>query len=263
MSNVPNLVSSHCHPIRGCNFNDGLALGKKALTHFKVLVDKKKWKGPEAKDSESEDESELEAERYSEEELEEELDSCHLPDPDQEHSEGVTALGGDQANSDAEIKDSSSTSSSDDSSEDEQEDSSSSDSSSSDSSEDEQELFDEEVNESKSSEDKDGEEFIRANTPMPQEKRGKSGDITKCANTSQGVVSGSPAVRKRRRQFLPTQRAKISSTELGQSKRGSTSTWSSTWAQGLALSEASAVTWARGLPTAEPKAGDQLTPPNK
>ena len=263
MSNVPNLVSSHCHPIRGCNFNDGLALGKKALTHFKVLVDKKKWKGPEASDSESEDESELEAERYSEEELEEELDSCHLPDPDLEHSEGV------QANSDAEIKDSSSTSSSDDSSEDEQEDSisssdsSSSDSSSSDSSKDEQELFDEEVNESKSSEDKDGEEFIRANTPMPQEIRGKSGDITKRANTSQGVVSGSPAVRKRRGQFLPTQRGKISSTELGQSKRGSTSTWSSTWAQGLALSEASAVTWARGLPTAEPKAGDQKTPPNK
>jgi hypothetical protein len=47
MSRQPLLVASFCHPIKGCNFQCGMKVARKALAEFKGLVDRKKWKGSE------------------------------------------------------------------------------------------------------------------------------------------------------------------------------------------------------------------------
>jgi hypothetical protein len=47
MSRQPLPVASFCHPIKGCNFQFGMKVARKALAEFKRLVDRKKWKGSE------------------------------------------------------------------------------------------------------------------------------------------------------------------------------------------------------------------------
>ena len=208
----PKLASPHCHPIPHTDFMTTVAA--EALAMFKKLVVTKRWATSTNEDSstDSDDDS----------------DDSNTTTSDEENN-GSESSSKDEASSQDSEKNGQGKSESSESSEESSKES-----------------------DTEKKEQDEREEFIRANTPMPKERKRKPGDVVKCASPAQG------AIRKRRRAFLPTQKRKISTTKLALSKRGSTSTWSSTWAQGLAVSEASAAVWARGLPTAETKACDLM-----